>query len=354
MLGPGAARSTDVRAEVREAGEVVGLIAGGDADEVHEVEGARVLGRGVVVDAVAVVVAVAGGRDEQDLRVPPDRLAQDLGEGGADEARVHDPRALGRRVVERAHDRAVADDAVGVGDPQRHQADLPAHAGGADAVVAARAGDARDVSAVAVDVLRVVVAVDEVPAAPVVDEAVAVVVATVGLLAAAVLTRVSPQVRSEVGVVVGEPRVGDRHQRRGPAGRDGPGIGRVDVGVRRARRSLHRLAGVREPPQLAEAGIVARSPRAGSGSSAARRAPRASARARARPRARTRRARRRTSLGRRRRRAMCSPAPPSATASPRGHPGPRRPGTARSPRRARSVRSPARRAAAAPAAPARS
>ena len=83
---------------------------------------------------------------------------------------------------------------------QAHQADVPVHADDADAVVADRADRAGDVRPVPLVVCRVVVAVDEVPAAPVVDVAVAVVVDVIRATAAAVLSGVDPRVRGEIGM----------------------------------------------------------------------------------------------------------------------------------------------------------
>ena len=109
-------------------------------------------------------------------------------------------------------------------------------AGHAERVVGARRDRARDVRAVVVVVLRVVVAVDEVPAAVVVDAAVGVVVDAVGLLAAAALARVGEHVRRQVGVVRATP-VSMTATRTVDAESDAhvPCLCRVDVGIHRAR-----------------------------------------------------------------------------------------------------------------------
>ena len=82
--------------------------------------------------------------------------------------------------------------ALGVEELDGHDPHVPVHAADSDAVVPGRADRAGDVRPVAVVVHRVVVIVHEVPAAPVVDVAVVVVVDPVRPAAAAVLARVDP------------------------------------------------------------------------------------------------------------------------------------------------------------------
>jgi hypothetical protein len=103
---------------------------------------------------------------------------------------------------------------------------------------------------------RVAVALDEVPAARVVDEAVAVVVDAVRLAAAAGLARVVPDVRLQIGLAEVDARVDDGHLHVGGPGRLVPGRGRVDVGSHRAGGALDRLARVLHAPLGAEEGVV--------------------------------------------------------------------------------------------------
>ena len=93
------------------------------------------------------------------------------------------------------------------------------HARDAERVVGARRDRAGDVRPVMVVVVRVVVVVDEVPAAEVVDAAVGVVVDAVGLLAAAALTRVGEHVRGQIGMGARDAGVDDRHPHGGDRGR---------------------------------------------------------------------------------------------------------------------------------------
>ncbi len=100
--------------------------------------------------------------------------------------------------------------------------------------------------------------VDEVPAAPVVDIAVAVVVDAVRAAARAVLALVDPDVLGEIGVRHVDARVDDRDGDVRASGGDGPGLLGVDVRVGRARREVDLLAGVVESPLLREGWVVGR------------------------------------------------------------------------------------------------
>jgi hypothetical protein len=159
--------------------------------------------------------------------------------------------------------------------PQRHHRGARRDAGDAGVVVALGGHGAGDVRAVAVVVLRIVVRArravalghadarvrgDEVPAVPVVDVAVAVVVGAVGALVAAEgvgpgLARVGRDLGGEVGVRRQHARVDDAdgHAR---ARRLRPRLRDVHVGVRRPAQVVaaavgepQRLAGVLEAPQ---------------------------------------------------------------------------------------------------------
>src|SRR5207248_2949489 len=100
--------------------------------------------------------------------------------------------------------------------------------GDADTVVPGSADRAGDVRPVSVVVHRVVVVVREVPAAPVVDVAVVVVVDAVGAATAAVLARVDPDLRAQVGMRPVDSGVDHRHGHAGAAGRDVPRLRSVD------------------------------------------------------------------------------------------------------------------------------
>ena len=110
----------------------------------------------------------------------------------------------------------------------------------------------------AVVVGRVVVVVHEVPAAPVVDVAVAVVVDPVRPAARAVLTLVDPDVLSEIGMRHVDTGVDDRDRDARTAGRDRPRLLGVDVRVRSPCAEVDRLARVVEAPLLRERRIVRR------------------------------------------------------------------------------------------------
>jgi hypothetical protein len=114
----------------------------------------------------------------------------------------------------------------------------------------------------AVVVEGVVVVVPEVPAAPVVDVAVAIVVEAVAATAGAVLAGIHPHVGREVGMGRVDAGVDDAdHDVRKPRA-DVPGLRGVHVSVRKPRRTVHGLARVLQAPELREEGIVRRPGRA--------------------------------------------------------------------------------------------
>ncbi len=136
-----------------------------------------------------------------------DRQLQRLGEHTAAPAVAENGRSGGDRVVDTADGIGDRAEARRTQELQREELDIPGHAGHAQRVVADRADRARDVGPVAVVVHRVVVVVAEVPAADVVDEAVAVVVDAV----AGDLAGVDPDVVGQVRVGVVDPGVDYRH-----------------------------------------------------------------------------------------------------------------------------------------------
>lgn len=134
---------------------------------------------------------------------------------------------------------------VVVEDADDHQPRPRSHARDADAVVGAGGDDAGDARPVTVRVRRVAVAIDEVGAVDVVDDAVTVVVAAV----ACDLPRVRPQVRREVGVAEVGAGVEDR-DRHALAGRLTPGVVGAEVvqgPLAREQRVAGRRAGGRGP-----------------------------------------------------------------------------------------------------------
>ena len=110
--------------------------------------------------------------------------------------------------------------------------------------------------AVTVVVERVRVLVRKIPAAHVVDESVAIVVHPIRPAAGARLSWIEPDVRGQIGVAVVDTRVDHGDDDSGIAGCHTPGLGRIDVRVRCAWDSVHRLAEVLEPPQLVKGRIV--------------------------------------------------------------------------------------------------
>ena len=152
-------------------------------------------------------------------------------------------------VVGRVEDRVVHDPGVGprLADAQRHaaharSAEPPGHTGDADPVAPLGVDDAHHHRAVGVGRARVVVVVVEVPAFPVVDEAVAVVVHAV----VRNLALVVPDVAGQILVVDVRSRVQHRHDDRRIARRQVPGALGVDVGA----GSAAGLSGVVESPLL--------------------------------------------------------------------------------------------------------
>jgi hypothetical protein len=111
---------------------------------------------------------------------------------------------------------------------------------------------------VPVVVRRVVVAVRKVPSTPVVDVAVAVVVDAVRPAPCAILAVVDPHVLGEVGVRRVHAGVDDGDDDVGATGGDRPRLRGVDVGIRRARGVVHRLADVVQAPEPREEGVVRR------------------------------------------------------------------------------------------------
>ena len=204
----------------------------------------RVVARGVKRLGVRVREVVARGRDEElAARVRQfDRIPERLREVTAAPGVVHDRDALRACVEDRADGVLGRPGSTRVEELERHDRAVPGDAGHADAVVAGRGDRPRDVRSVAVVVRRVVVVVHEVPAAPVVDVAVAVVVEAVRPAARAVLALVDPDVLGEIGVRHVDTGVDDRDGDVGASGGDGPRLLRVDVRIGRAGRVVHRLA----------------------------------------------------------------------------------------------------------------
>jgi len=118
--------------------------------------------------------------------------------------------------------------------PQRHDLAIGTDAADACAVVLLGRDDPRDVGAMGVlDPIaraRVLVVIAEVPAVDVVDEAVAVVVDPVRRG----LARVGPQAVLQVGMLDVDARIEHRDHGRVVERLCGPGLGTVDIGVRRA------------------------------------------------------------------------------------------------------------------------
>ena len=131
----------------------------------------------------------------------------------------------------------------GVGEKlQRKQRNLPVDAHHTTAIVAHRTDRASHVGPVTVAVLRIIVIGDKVPAADIVDKAVAVVVDAV----ACDLAGVPPDIGSQVGMADVNPRIDDTDHHTAGARGDIPGLGGVDIGVGQATR----LPGVGEAPEL--------------------------------------------------------------------------------------------------------
>ena len=195
-------------------------------------------------------MVVAGREDEERVLAGHrlDRVADRGRPGRAAEAAVDDVGVVGAGVVDRADDRAPRQGSGGVPRPHRHDRDVPVDARDVGGVVALGPDRPGDVRAVAVVVERRVVVLDEVPAAGVVDPAVAVVVDAV----ARDLAGVRPDVVVQLGMVVGDAAVDDGDDDARAAGLRVPGLGRVDVGVVR----------LVEPLEQVEVGIVRRAQQA--------------------------------------------------------------------------------------------
>ena len=230
MLTPGAARSTDERAVVRERRELVAVVARRHADHVRQEVGARVGRQRVVVVAHAVGSAVARRRDEQHRRERGDRVVLGARGGGRAQAEVHDLRpALEGLPVREDHVGGLAG-AGAVEHAQRQDLRrVVRDAGDTDAVATLGRDRSGHVRPVSVLVGGVVVAGHEVVA--------------------------GQDVRREVGVGGVHARVDHRHDR--AAGDPGvPCFGRVDVGVGRAGGAADRLARVLHRPELGEVRVV--------------------------------------------------------------------------------------------------
>jgi hypothetical protein len=250
--------------EVRQSGRVVDRC---DAEDVRPVVGARVARLKVDVCGL-----VARRHHVERVRVGGDGVVLGLVEHRPAQARVHDARALAPGVGEGGGHRVGVDGAgqpVGPADAQRHQLRLPVDARNADPVVADRPDRAGDVAAVPVLVGGVVVVVEEVPAPPVVDQEVAVVVDVVRLLVTALvvlagLAGVRPQVRREIRMGERDPGVHDADDHVRP-GREVPRLGQIGVDAGDALDPADDLSGVVHAPLLAEAWIVRRGHQLGDG-----------------------------------------------------------------------------------------
>ena len=254
--GPGAAdvdpwsREVDGRrSAVREVGDRIARPRRGDTEDVRRarrraMELARI--RLVVVARVGIEVPAAVPCREREegvrARGVRDGVGDRLAELRRTEASVDDVGAVVAGVLDGVDDVRVLEAPGRVRSPHRHDRYVPVDARDAGAVVAFGADRAGDVSAVAVEVERRVVVLDEVPAADVVNEPVAVVVGRVP----GRLVRVRPDVVVQVRVPVGDAAVDDGDHHPCVTGRLVPGRGCVDVLVR----------GLAEAPELTEHGVV--------------------------------------------------------------------------------------------------
>ena len=122
------------------------------------------------------------------------------------------------------------------------------------AIVRPRTNNAGHVRAVAVVVLRVVIVIDEIPATPIVDVAVAIVVETVGRAAGAHFATVQPHQRAaaiiaaKLGVSEVDAAIDHSDDDIRIARRDGPGFGGVDVGIGHPDVAVDNLSSVVEAP----------------------------------------------------------------------------------------------------------
>ena len=243
---PGRAQVDAPSAVVREPGLAVELVGRADREDVGDVVAGRVVGRRV---GVREVVACCGQEELSALVRLLDRGEHRLRELVAAPRVAEDRDALRPRVEDGADRVGRRPRPVGGEELERHDLRAPRDAGHPEAVVACGGDRSGDVRAVAVVVGRIVVAVHEVPPAPVVDVAVAVIVEAVRPAAGAVLARIDPDVLREVRMRDVDAGVDDGdHDVRAP-GRDRPRFLRVDVRVGGARRVVHGLAGVVEAPQ---------------------------------------------------------------------------------------------------------
>ena len=238
------------RAEAAEVRQLVAHVRRRDGHDVGNVVAAGIMGSQVVVRGRI----ARRGHEQVALRAGHlDGVVQRLAVGAAAPAVVAQARAVlpgvfqGQDGVGREAHAEVAQEA------DRHDLDFPVHAGHALVVVADGADDARHVRAVAVVVHRVVgrqaqhgVVGAEVPAADVVDVAVAVVVEIVVRYFAGIDPHVVGQVR--MGVV--HAGVDHRDDDVPAARRLVPGFDRADVG--------RRQGGVLEPPLADEHRVVRR------------------------------------------------------------------------------------------------
>ena len=224
-----------------------------DGEHVRDVVRRRIRRCGVVVRAVV----PRRGDEERVASVRElDRFQEALREVASRPRVVEDVGTVRSRVEDGADGVRGRAGSVAAEELQAHQADVPVHADDADTVVSDRTDRAGDVRPVPLVVCRVVVAVDEVPAAPVVDVAVSVVVDVIRAAAVAVLSGVDPRVRGEIGMRLVDAGVdhGDHHA--GISGRDRPGCVHVGVRVGGAGPAVDELAGVAQPPEAVVERIV--------------------------------------------------------------------------------------------------
>ena len=239
------------RAVVAEAGEGFVVGRGGDADDVGQRRVGRVERRDVVVRVV-----VAGGGDVEDAAgVEAVDGAVELGlepivvgAAAVGVVRGDDVEAAVLQVgdvVEALQDAGVGEVSAAVAGLDGQDRGPRRDAEPAEVVVRDGGDRAGDVSAVRRAVaLHVVVIVEKVPAADVVDVAVAVVVDAV----AGDLARVDEDVGREVGVRVVDAAVDDRDDGALPGRARLPGAVGVDVGIGDAAAGSPVITGVFEPP----------------------------------------------------------------------------------------------------------
>ena len=210
-------------AVVGEAREPVAAVGGGHRHDVADV----VVG-GIGRDAVVVDALVARGGHERHAPRPRvvDRVAQGRRVARARPRRVDHLRAVVHRVVDRRRGVVGRSAAVALQKLQRHHPRAERRADDPVPVVAPRGDGARHVGPVPVEVVRVPVPADEVPAVHVIHVAVAVVVDVVP----GDLTGVGPEPGGEIRVGDVQPRV-DHRDDHPLAGGHVPGGESVDVGA---------------------------------------------------------------------------------------------------------------------------